>query len=519
MGVGYVVSSKYRLVRLLGDGGMGSVYEAVHEVLGTRVAIKLLHPELAGRSGLIDRFLQEAQVSAQIDSPHVVQVIDVDRTAEGQAYIVMELLQGEPLSGVLERDHRVPIPVACEYTRQILEALEAAHALNVTHRDLKPENVFVTFVAGKPVLKLIDFGIAKLRNSDSGAPKNLTVAGVVMGTAEYMAPEQALSADKADARSDIYSVGVMLYEMIAGVRPVEGDGNARLIAARVEQGEVKPLVHAAPEVPRELAGLVHRAMAARPELRFASASEMRIALENLSLAPDGVREPTKRIAAPSVGPGTVLGAPAEAVFSPAAATGVSGGTVLGARPEVQMPSPAMPPAILHAHHNGEPYPAGPARHAQQGGIAMAPYGPPAQGYRSAPRKRSGSMWLWLLLPLLLGVGGTIAYFVVASQEDSAAAPPPESPRATPPPPAVTPTESPAAQVPTPATATVEPLVSTTRPATPPRPTQGTRPPGKPSAAPSASGASSGGAVPFPSSPIPPITFPSGFPPLPSGFPT
>ncbi len=277
--IGSVVNGKYKLVRLLGEGGMGSVYEAVHAVLGTRVAIKVLHPELGRRTGLVERFLQEARVAAQIRSAHVVQVTDVDRTPEGHAYIVMELLEGEPLSTILDRQHKLAVPNAADFTLQILEALEAAHALGVIHRDLKPENVFLTYGSGKATLKLIDFGIAKARRTDP-QQRNLTVAGVVMGTAEYMAPEQARSADKVDARSDLYAVGVMLYEMIAGSRPVTGE-DARIIATRVERGEVIPLVKAAPEVPREIAGLVHRAMAARPELRFASATEMRIALENV----------------------------------------------------------------------------------------------------------------------------------------------------------------------------------------------------------------------------------------------
>jgi serine/threonine protein kinase len=277
LGLGSVVNGKYRLSRLLGDGGMGSVYEAQHAVLGTRVAIKVLHPDLARRGGLVERFLQEARVAAQIRNPHVVQVTDVDRTSDGQAYIVMELLEGEALSSVLERQPKLPIMTACDYMLQVLSALDAAHALGVIHRDLKPENVFLTFAAGKPVMKLIDFGIAKARRLDQ-EQKSLTVAGVVMGTAEYMAPEQARSADKVDARADLYAAGVILYEMIAGCRPVSGD-DARVIALKVEQGDVVPLVRAAPEVPRDIAGLVHRAMAARPELRFASATEMRLALE------------------------------------------------------------------------------------------------------------------------------------------------------------------------------------------------------------------------------------------------
>ncbi len=294
--IGSVVNGKYRLVRVLGDGGMGSVYEAQHVALGTRVAIKVLHPELARRSGLVERFLQEARVAAQIRSAHVVQVVDVDRTPDGHAYIVMELLEGEPLSSVLDRQRKLPVTIACAYTTQILQALEAAHALGVIHRDLKPENVFVTFVGGKPNLKLIDFGIAKAHRTDP-QQKQLTVAGVLMGTAEYMAPEQARSADKVDARADVYAVGVMLYEMIAGVRPAGGD-DARIIALKVERGDVTPLLQAAPDAPREIAGLVHRAMAARPQLRFASATEMRLAIE---AAASGRRGPTPTVGRPVAG--------------------------------------------------------------------------------------------------------------------------------------------------------------------------------------------------------------------------
>jgi serine/threonine-protein kinase len=256
---------------------MGAVYEAQHERLGTRVAIKILHSEIALRPGIVDRFLQEARVSAQIRSAHVAQVMDVDRTPEGAAYMVMELLEGETLLALLERERKLSVGVACAFTLQILEALEAAHALNVVHRDLKPENVFVTHGTRKTTVKLIDFGIAKVRR-DGGA--ELTMAGVTMGTAEYMAPEQAFSADKADARSDLYAVGVMLYEMLSGQRPVTGD-DPRVIAVKIERGEIKPLVHALPSVPPALAGFAHRAMAARPEMRFQSAAEMRNALEKL----------------------------------------------------------------------------------------------------------------------------------------------------------------------------------------------------------------------------------------------
>jgi serine/threonine-protein kinase len=377
------------LRRLIGDGGMGSVFEAEHIKLGTRVAVKVLHADLARRTGLIDRFLREARVAAQIKSAHVVHVTDVDQTPEGVAYLVMDLLEGEPLSSMLERERKIPTTRACEYTKQILEALEAAHAIGVIHRDLKPENVFITYEAGRPVLKLIDFGIAKLRRTDGGA--NLTVAGIMMGTAEYMAPEQAFSADRVDARADLYSVGVMLYEMLAGARPVTGE-DARVIAMKVERGEATPLVHAAPDAPREIAGLVHRAMAYNPDLRFASATEMRLALEG---ALSGKRAPTAPLPAigvgggPAVAPvspleaaagtGTVLGAPVEAALRPA--TGVN----IAFDPTARVPVPAYSP--------------------------VASVTPPPQ---RVSKRGGGAAALWIVLILvLLGGGGAGGWYYYA----------------------------------------------------------------------------------------------------------
>ena len=550
MDVGQVVNGKYKLLRLVGDGGMGSVFEAEHLMLGTHVAIKVLHGEMARRPGLVDRFLQEARVSAQIKSPHVVQVTDVDRTPEGVAYLVMELLQGEPMSALLDRDKKVAEPLACEYTLQILHALEAAHALGVIHRDLKPENVFITYAAGKPVLKLIDFGIAKLRRSEVGA-KNLTVAGVMMGTAEYMAPEQAYSAGEVDARADIYSVGVMLYELLAGHRPVGGE-DARVIALKVQRGEVKPLVHAAPGVTPEIAGLVHRAMAPSPDVRFASAAEMRLALEGA----------LSRKASPAAAGGDAQKPGGGTVRLPA------GGRAASERP----PEPAMQPAaagaaMAYAATSSErpPDPAAPKTGTMMGApldvgalaakgsttraapvdlppeaYAAAPYGPgpsPGPGPVYAPppapeggRRRSGGgipKWM-LILPALAGglVGIALVVWYVQTQ--------PSGPR--PVPPVVTSATTTATttstgattgtdtSTPIPTTAplttgTAQPTTTTTSTATAPRPSASgsAHPPVTP---PSASGSAGPTPFVFPST-MPPIpsTLPSSFPlPAMSGFP-
>jgi len=505
--IGSVVNGKYRLVRILGDGGMGSVYEAMHAVLGTRVAIKVLHPELARRTGLVERFLQEARVAAQIRSPHVVQVIDVERTSDGHAYIVMELLEGEPLSSVVDRQRKLPVGTACEYTVQILEALEAAHALGVVHRDLKPENVFVTFAGGRPVLKLIDFGIAKARRLDP-RQKNLTVAGVVMGTAEYMAPEQARSADMVDPRADLYAVGVILYEMIAGARPVRGDTgeDARVIALKVERGEVIPLVQAAPETPRDLAGLVHHAMAARPEMRFSTATEMRLALVG---AMSGKRPSTSALAAqPAAGGGTVAMGP---MRSTAASPAVP------SRPEEPHVDTVRAPPIATAM-------AAPA----YAGSGMAPM-PSADGHAAPHRRRvpvAALVGLSVLLAasvvgILVGTG-TIAF------SSGPPGPPPVAPATRNSAPTAPATAQPAATVTTPAATTpaaIPTLVPTRPTPTPPRPAPSNHPPleadgGAPPPPPFVFPTS---LPPFPSGfPFPagfPSTLPSGFPPLPSGWPS
>ena len=389
--IGHTLSGKYRLLRLLGDGGMGAVFEAQHEKLGTRVAIKVIHPEIAKRPGIVDRFLQEARVSAQIKSPHVTQVMDVDQTGEGEAYMVMELLEGQTLLAVLDREKRLPLATAAQYTIQILEGLEAAHALGVVHRDLKPENVFVTFTAKKPVLKLIDFGIAKVRRDDPGA-KNLTMAGITMGTAEYMAPEQAFSADRADARSDVYAVGVMFYEMLSGTRPVLGE-DARVVATKVEAGDITPLIHIVPDVPPPIAGLIHQAMAARPELRFQSAAEMRLALENtLAGAPRAVVDPIASTApAPGAFSGVAVPGAAQLAEQPAGPNTVRGGGPVDPGAFSPMPGPMGPVT--------------PAGYPQ-------PMPMPAYGGTPAPRRSSGGgggMWLIIGgIAILLGVGLVVA---------------------------------------------------------------------------------------------------------------
>jgi serine/threonine-protein kinase len=285
--VGQVINNKYRLIRLIGDGGMGSVFEAKHEVLGTKVALKFLHPELTRRAGLVQRFLQEAKVSAQIESPHVVRVMDVDQTPQGLAFIVLEYLEGRSLQTLYEdlyrAGQRLSYADALNYAMQMLEGVEAAHDRGVVHRDLKPDNVMIiTGKKGEPVVKVLDFGIAKLKVSGE-LERGLTRPGVIMGTPEYMAPEQAFSADSVDARADIFSLGVMFFEMIAGRRPVGGD-EPQAIAASYLSGQVAKLRDLEPTISVDLETAIHKAMAPLSKDRWGSVAELRAAIEPFYVA-------------------------------------------------------------------------------------------------------------------------------------------------------------------------------------------------------------------------------------------
>jgi len=285
IGPGSLINGKYRLGRQLGEGGMGSIYEARHEFLGTEVALKFLHPALSSRPNVVARFVQEARVSANIKSPHVVGVVDVDQSPEGLAFLVMELLHGEPLSARLAREPVLPTPLACAVAIQVLLALEIAHGHGVVHRDMKPENVFLTDAPGSPgassdglLVKILDFGIAKLRTLGE-VKAQLTRPGVVMGTPEYMAPEQVFAADAVDARADLYALGAMLFEMLAGRRPVHGE-DPRAIAAAVMSGQTPRLHAVAPRVPQPISDVVAISLAPKPNDRFSSAAAMLRALVN-----------------------------------------------------------------------------------------------------------------------------------------------------------------------------------------------------------------------------------------------
>lgn len=274
---GELVGGKYRILRLIGEGAMGAVYEARHEVLGAPVALKFLHPDLAKNVNLVARFMQEARVSATVQSPHVVRVTDVDRTPGGFPYLVMDLLNGESLQQRLDRGGPLPRDEALDIALQILSGLEAAHGRGIVHRDLKPDNVFITGAQGAMVVKLLDFGIAKLREAAEYQEIVHTRPGAVMGTPEYMAPEQAISADQVDERADIFAFSVILYEMLTGRRPVEADEPSAIVEQWIT-GRAVPILQRDPSLPQDLAAWVESALSPDPLKRPSSVRELRLGI-------------------------------------------------------------------------------------------------------------------------------------------------------------------------------------------------------------------------------------------------
>ncbi len=279
--IGQVIGERYRIVARLGAGGMGVVYRAEHTLMDKPFAVKLLHAELGGSEELALRFEREAKSASRLDHPNIIRVTDFGREADGTLFLVMELLEGPPLSEVLAEARRLPLGRAVALVAQILDALAHAHALGVVHRDLKPDNVIVSSRPGwTEQAKLLDFGIAKLVGGDEGtdAGPTLTRAGTIFGTPAYMAPEQ-ITGEPLDARADLYAVGVVLFELLTGRCPFVADDLAGLLGKHLSEAPPR-LSDAAPDLafPDALDLVLQRALAKRRDDRFVDANEFRTML-------------------------------------------------------------------------------------------------------------------------------------------------------------------------------------------------------------------------------------------------
>lgn len=252
----------YQVVRLLGEGGMGAVFEAVHQAIGRKVAIKVLHPEFARNKEITTRFFNEARAVNIVDHPGLVQISDYGQLSDGTTYIVMELLKGESLARRMHAgDGKATLPLAeiLQLSWQIADSLVAAHEKGIIHRDLKPENVMIigdSHMASGERTKIVDFGLAKLAEGNSGALAK-TKSNAVMGTPMYMSPEQCAGAGGVDAKTDVYALGCMLYEMLGGKPPFLAEGAGQILGMHMFK-QPEPLQKLAPAVPTQITDFVHR---------------------------------------------------------------------------------------------------------------------------------------------------------------------------------------------------------------------------------------------------------------------
>jgi eukaryotic-like serine/threonine-protein kinase len=258
----------YKIVRVLGEGGMGTVYLAEHPMIGKRVAVKMLRPDLGSDPGLVSRFFQEAKAVNEIRHPNIVDISDFGHTSDGIVYFVMELMEGKSLRDQLSQSGPMPIDLAVTTARQVIDALAAAHRVGIIHRDLKPDNIFLVTDAQTPGgyrAKLFDFGVAKLVGEKQQQVGHKTVDGAVVGTPFYMSPEQALCHD-VGATADIYAMGVVLYEMLTGQVPFRSEQLVLLLNAILKQ-PAPPPSRVRPEIPPWLDRLVLRCLEKDPEAR------------------------------------------------------------------------------------------------------------------------------------------------------------------------------------------------------------------------------------------------------------
>jgi eukaryotic-like serine/threonine-protein kinase len=271
---GDVIADKYSVVQTLGRGGMGIVLEAQHLRLDQRVALKLLLPDIRSMGEVTARFEREARAVARLQGPHVARILDVDKLPDGSPFMVMELLRGKELGDELDDRKKFPYREAVGYILQTCAAMAEAHLAGIVHRDLKPSNLFLCDTGGHRTVKVLDFGISKLTGDVNAS---MTATTSAFGTPLYMSPEQVRSVKHVDARADIWSLGVVLYELVSGELPFMHESATGILAAILTEKPV-PIGKRCPDIPRPLAEAVMKALEKNPDARFADVREFAAAI-------------------------------------------------------------------------------------------------------------------------------------------------------------------------------------------------------------------------------------------------
>ena len=281
---GGIIRGKYRILEKVGQGGMATVYKAVHIGFDEVCALKAISLELASDPSFVKRFAQEAALSRKLQHPNAVRVEDIDQADDGRPFIVMEFIEGESLKQVIDRHAPLPVARVCQIAKQIAAALDAAHELGIVHRDIKPANIILTKSAGGggEVAKVLDFGIAKIKEAHAAAGgTTLTRTGMSVGTPSYMSPEQAMgrTGDALDGRADLYSLGVVMYEMLSGELPMQAESQVQMLMAQINTTP-EPLRARRPELPEGIAAVVMQCLEKDPARRPSSAAELIQQIEN-----------------------------------------------------------------------------------------------------------------------------------------------------------------------------------------------------------------------------------------------
>ena len=278
--LGSTLAGKYRIEELLNEGGMGSVYRGTHTLMDKTVAIKVLRPSLAADEKIVARFSREARAASRISHPNALSVTDFGEDENGTVFLVMEYLSGKTLKQVIRDEGPLPLQRIVEITRQVGDALAAAHAQGVVHRDLKSDNIMLLDTTVGDYAKVLDFGIAKINEPDGKFDGGLTAPNLVIGTPQYMSPEQCAQDAEIDSRSDIYSLGVILYEMLVGHVPFSGE-SATIVMMKHLQEPVPSVLEERTDVPPPIARVVARAMAKVPGNRYQNVADL---IEDLTIA-------------------------------------------------------------------------------------------------------------------------------------------------------------------------------------------------------------------------------------------
>jgi hypothetical protein len=295
------LGEEYRILRLIGEGGMGSVYEAERTADGVRCAVKVLHETSSWNPEAVWRFHREARAAAAVDHAAIVRVFDVGRTEEGTPFIVMEFIEGESLGQRLRRDGVLAPEIAIRVMVHVLSGLEAAHRAGVIHRDVKPDNIHLIGETDAPAAKLLDFGVSRFIHPETNVATLMTRTGAVLGTPHYMAPEQARGDNDLDHRVDVFAAGAVLYEATLGAVAFPGT-NYNQVMARILSGEFRAPSEANPSYPAALEAVVLRAMAHRREDRYGSAAAVVADLQPLLDDPERLRRFVTRLP-PAAGAG------------------------------------------------------------------------------------------------------------------------------------------------------------------------------------------------------------------------